>query len=323
MNSTGGTEFTADDLARLARDGVLLTEWAHAAGWPPGRVKRRLRSGRWQPICRGAWAPPGVVVDWEHRARALQLLQPRLVCSHRSAAVLHRIELLDGPRATDPVELTDPHPALQRRRPGTLVRLIPLDACDVTVRKGLRVTTPVRTVGDVIRLGSRDEAVVAADSALSRRRVRGVVRPPLIRSPGLLREELLSKGPTRKGSRRASLWLPLVDPLSGSPAETVARLRMHDAGLHPETQVPLCFPTDGRTLRPDFLFRPEGLAVEVEGYAFHGTREAHERDTERFNRLASHPEVRRALRFTAATVLHRPHEMIATVQATLAELRDG
>lgn len=92
---------------------------------------------------------------------------------------------------------------------------------------------------------------------------------------------------------------------------------MHDAGLHPESQPTLITP-GGRALRPDFFFRAEGLVVEVEGYAFHGTREAHKRDARRFNELAGCPEVRRILRFTAADVSHRPAEMVATVRAALA-----
>ncbi|WP_206432585.1 hypothetical protein [Streptomyces sp. ADI93-02] len=75
---------------------------------------------------------------------------------------------------------------------------------------------------------------------------------------------------------------PLLDPRSGSPAETVARLRLRDAGLHPVTQAVLHTPS-GRTLRPDFLFPAQGLVVEVEGWAFHGSRKAHAADLRRFN----------------------------------------
>jgi hypothetical protein len=80
----------------LAQDGVLLTSWAWAAGWPPRRLDRGLRRDGWHRIRRGAWAAPTVTVDWETRAWAAQLLNPLLVCSHSSAAALHRIELLHG-----------------------------------------------------------------------------------------------------------------------------------------------------------------------------------------------------------------------------------
>ncbi|MEU6879742.1 hypothetical protein [Streptomyces sp. NPDC046712] len=304
------------DLARLARGGVLLTEWAYAAGWQGGRLGRRLRDEGWQRICRGAWAVPGKEVDWKVRARAVQLLRPELVCSHGTAAALHRVEVLDATREV--LEFT-----ASRRGGGgsgradlrvrTTGRLTDRDTC---VRAGLRVTNPARTVGDLIRsCRTREEAVVAADSALSRRTVRGMRREPLVQHDDLAAELI----PRRPGGARARRWLPLTDAASGSPAETVARLRMHDAGLHPECQ-PLLRSRSGRSLHPDFFFREAGLAIEIEGYAFHGTRHAHDRDVRRFNDLADCPGVRRVLRFTATDVFQHPQRVIATIRSALGSL---
>ncbi|MEF9885086.1 DUF559 domain-containing protein [Streptomyces sp. P9-A4] len=92
---------------------------------------------------------------------------------------------------------------------------------------------------------------------------------------------------------------------------------MGDAGLRPEAQ-PTLRTADGRDLCPDFLFRAEGVAVEIEGYAFHGTRRAHERDVARFNALQSCPEIRRVLRFTAEEVFRRPDRIKHTIRAALA-----
>ncbi|MFE1903520.1 endonuclease domain-containing protein [Streptomyces gardneri] len=307
------------ELAILARGGVLLTVWALAAGWPRGRLAGRLRRDGWQGICRGAWAVPGKEVDWRVRATALQFLRPELVCSHGTAARLHRIELLGG--TADPRFLNFTASASSRSTRDSLIRIhatTSLTDGDCAVRRGLRVTTPARTVGDLIRsCGSREEAVVAADSALARRVVGGVRREALVRYEDLAAE----LAAPRAGGPRARAWLPLTEAASGSPAETVARLRMRDAGLHPSAQPPLRTP-EGRTLRPDFLFREAGLAVEVEGYAFHGTRRAHERDVARFNALQSCPEVRRVLRFTAREVFTAPDRMTATIRAALASLAD-
>ncbi|MET9678059.1 hypothetical protein ABZY68_33970 [Streptomyces sp. NPDC006482] len=303
------------ELAILARGGVLLTVWAVAAGWSRGRLAGCLRRDGWQGICRGAWAAPGKDVDWRVRATALQFLRPELVCSHGTAARLHRIELLGG--AADEGFLDFTAPATSRSTRDALIRIRSTSSLtdgDRSVRRGLRVTTPARTVGDLIRsCGSREEAVVAADSALARRAVGGVRREALVRH-----EELAAElAAPRPGAPRARAWLPLTEAASGSPAESVARLRMRDAGLFPESQPPLRT-AEGRTLRPDFLFREAGLAVEVEGYAFHGTRRAHERDVTRFNALQSCPEVRRVLRFTARDVFARPDHVIATIRAALA-----
>ncbi|WP_024759646.1 hypothetical protein [Streptomyces exfoliatus] len=305
------------ELAILARGGVLLTVWAVAAGWSRGRLAGRLRRDGWQGICRGAWAVPGKDVDWRVRATALQFLRPELVCSHGTAARLHRIELLDG--TVDPGSLDFTAPASSRSTRDPLIRIhatTSLTDKDCATRRGLRVTTPARTVGDLIRsCGSREEAVVAADSALARRAVGGVRREALVRYKELAAE----LAAPRPGARRARAWLPLTEAASGSPAESVARLRMRDADLFPESQPPLRT-AGGRTLRPDFLFREAGLAVEVEGYAFHGTRRAHERDVARFNALQSCPEVRRVLRFTAREVFTAPDRMTRTIRTTLTSL---
>ncbi|MDV5148090.1 hypothetical protein R1T08_28975 [Streptomyces sp. SBC-4] len=309
------------ELAILARGGVLLTVWALAAGWPRGRLAGRLRRDGWQGICRGAWAVPGKEVDWRVRATALQLLRPELVCSHGTAARLHRIELL-GETAGAPELLDCTAPATSHAKHDARNRIRVhstsfLRDGDCAMRRGLRVTTPARTVGDLIRnSGSREEAVVAADSALARRAVGGVRREPLVRYEDLAAE----LAAPRPGGPRARAWLPLTEAASGSPAESVARLRMRDAALFPESQPPLRT-TEGRTLRPDFLFREAGLAVEVEGYAFHGTRRAHERDVARFNELQSCREVRRVLRFTARDVFSRPDHVTATIRSTLAAIR--
>ncbi|MFD4374398.1 hypothetical protein [Streptomyces sp. NPDC058486] len=285
------------ELAILARGGVLLTVWALAAGWPPSRLAARLRRDGWQRICRGAWAVPGKETDWRVRETALQLLRPQRVCRHGTAARLHRIEVLASVRTAE-------------------VSRASLPPEDVCLRRGLRVTTAARTVADLIRAsGSREEAVVTADSALSRRVVGGVRRDPPVRY-----EELVAQLSLRRpGAPRARAWLRLADPAAGSPAETVARLRMADAALSPECQ-PLLRTPDGRPLHPDFLFREAGLAVEVEGYAFHGTRRAHERDIARFNALQSCPEIRRVLRFTAQEVFTHPHRMTTTIHTALTEL---
>lgn len=285
------------ELAILARGGVLLTVWALAAGWPPGRLAARLRRDGWQRICRGAWAAPGKETDWRVRETALQLLRPRRVCRHGTAARVHRVELLAGP----------PPP------PDSRSALPPEDVC---LRRGLRVTTAARTVADLIRTaGSREAAVVTADSALSRRVVEGVRRNPPVRHEDLAAQLAVR----RPGAPRARAWLRLANPAAGSPAETVARLRMADASLHPECQPQVRTPR-GQVLRPDFLFRAAGLAVEVEGYAYHGTPRAHERDVARFNALQSCPEIRRVLRFTAREVFGDPGRMTTTIAMSLTDL---
>ncbi|MEU9878241.1 hypothetical protein [Streptomyces phaeochromogenes] len=247
------------------------------------------------------------------RLRAVQFAVPEFVVSHRAAAWLWRIELLRVE-----AEFTDPEGV--RKRKGMRVHRSALPAGDVVERDGLRITSVDRTLADLLLSGPRDEALVAVNSALARRSV-GVgdhERERRIRRAPLTRLDTVATAleQRRRGAVRARGWLALADPACGSPAETVARLRMHDAGLRPETQAEVVTFT-GRVLRPDFLFRAQGVAVEIEGYAYHGSREDHRRDVARFNDLQQCAEVRVALRFTAEEVFHAPGAMIATIRRAL------
>lgn len=299
-------------LRELAEGGVLLTSRAVEAGWPRRHLGRALRSDGWTPLRNGAWAEPGREPDSVIRLRAVQFLNPRLVVSHGSAAALWRIETLTR-TSRAPLEFTDPE--LSHRPVGRDVRVhrVPLEPGDVAERRGLQVTGVTRTLTDLLLAGPRDDAVVAVDSALTRRRVDGAQRAPLT-DLGAIAAGL--EGRVR-GAARARTWLHLCNPLAGSPAETIARLRMHDAGLHPESQVVLV-PRDGRRVALDFFFRAEGLAVEIEGYAYHGTRDSHRRDVTRFNRIQQCSEVRSILRFTAEDVFRRPTQMVQEIRAALA-----
>ncbi|MGW4910048.1 hypothetical protein [Streptomyces sp. NPDC004270] len=301
-----------EELRALVEGGVLLTSRALEAGWPRRSLFRRLETEGWGRVRSGAWAEPGTRIDELVRLKATQLLNPQLVVSHRSAARLWQIETLETHQQAG-LEFTDPELSFRQQCiPGVHVHRIPLTEDEVVERWGLRVTEVPRTLADLLRAGPRDNAVVAVESALAYRRVGRERRAPLT-APAAVCVAL--EVPLR-GAARARQWLTLVDRGSGSPAETVARLHMHDADLRPETQAEV-HPRGGPRRYLDFLFRAEGLAVEVEGYAYHGTREAHRRDVARFNQILQCPEVRRLLRFTAADVFHRPTWMIQQIHAAL------
>ncbi|QWB24957.1 MULTISPECIES: hypothetical protein [Streptomyces] len=301
-------------LRELAQGGVLLTCRALESGWPRRSLTRALRAEGWGRLQAGAWAEPGRAPDPPTRLRAVQLLNQRLVVSHSSAAALWRIETL-APSAKAPLEFIDPALSFRGKAKGVRVHRILLDPGDVATRYGLRVTSPVRTLTDLLRSLPRDEAVVALDSALTYRRVAGARRAPLTGLDAV--GAALSA--SSQGSARALRWLGLCDPRAGSPAETVARLRMADSGLRPESQVELFTPA-GRRAVLDFLFRREGLAVEIEGYAYHGTREAHRKDVSRFNQVLQCTEVRNLLRFTAQDVFRESDRMIREIRAALVVL---
>ena len=303
-------------LAALAAEqgGVLLTGQAVGRGWSQRALNRCLGRDGWRLIHAGAWAEPGREVDGVLRMWAIQLRHPQLVASHRAAAALHDVEVL-----VDRMEFIGPVGGRSAVHGGTVHRL-PLAEAEVEAVAGLRVTTVPRTLADLLRGAPRDEALAAVESAVSRRRSRAC--PDVQRSAVTTLAEIataLDRAPGIYGTRGARAALALADVQAGSPAETIARLRMHEAGLRPSTQVTLLTP-GGRRVRPDFLFLRHGLVVEIEGYRWHGSRAAHRQDVLRFNELQCCPQVRRVLRFTADDVFHESGRIIREIRNALDAL---
>ncbi|MER6145325.1 hypothetical protein ABT174_35765 [Streptomyces sparsogenes] len=297
-----------------AQGGVVLTAQALAGGWDRRQLNRCLVGGGWTRIGRGAWAEPGRAVDAVALLWANQLAHPQLVVSHTAAAVLHDIETLA--QRVEFIGACGRRPTIH----GGVLHRLPLHADEVTTVAGLRATTVARTMADLLRAGERDEALVAVESAVSRRPGRAPEsgqREPCTTLGEIARA--VESGATLQGTRAAREWLALADAKAGSPAETIARLRMNDAGLYPESQVPLITPA-GRRVFPDFLFRGQGLVVEIEGYRWHGSRAQHQRDTVRYNDLMSCAQVRRIMRFTASDVYRRPGAMMRDIRGALAQL---
>ncbi|WP_177324008.1 hypothetical protein [Streptomyces mirabilis] len=200
------------ELRELVEGGVLLTSRAREAGWARRSLLRALGREGWTRVQAGAWIEPGRDADFATRLRAVQLLKPRLVVSHRSATALWRIETLT-PMAEGTLEFIDPDLTLRSGGKGVLVHRMPLDEGDVVRCEGLRVTGADRTLADLLRAGPRDEALVAVESALTWRRVGGVRRAP-VTTAALV--SLALEAPLRgaEGGRRR---LKLADPGSGPP----------------------------------------------------------------------------------------------------------
>ncbi|MEU7164164.1 hypothetical protein AB0A70_05900 [Streptomyces morookaense] len=295
-------------LHRLAasQGGILLTSQAVACGLLRSGAADILRRAGWVQLLFGVWVQPGRNVDLRLRLLAVQLKQPHWIASHSAAAALHRIDMV----RPSSVGLTVSRRGARTRVRGVTLHPAPLADDEVTVVARVRATTILRTTCDLMCTLPLHEAVIAADSVLARRRLR---REDLA-------DALAPPHPRRVGVSAARRALALTDPAAGSPAETKARLEMHEAGLFPESQAEVRTP-NGRVRRLDFLFRAEGLGVEIEGYAWHGSRSAHQNDAIRFNELAGCPEIREMLRFTYDDVFRRPQRFIRTVQEALQRLR--
>ncbi|MHA7961953.1 hypothetical protein ACX9I7_29855 [Streptomyces sp. L500] len=337
-----------------AQGGVLLTTQAVECGLRPSGAAGALRRAGWSRLYCGTWGQPGLRIDTRLRLLAVQLRHPEWVGSHGSAAALYGIPALPHGRTVrrgrfvrvvgdDVVELTDPRRRGQTRVPGVVVHAIRLAARETTVVAGVRVTTALRTICDLLMALPAHEAVIAADFVLAQgladreqiREALGPDRPPDGRLDECLGGRIDGRADVRPGRhldgrcgrrrrnvRSAREALALADPASGSPAESMARLWMHGVGLRPESQAEVTTP-NGRLLRLDFLFRAEGLGVEIEGYTWHGSRSAHQNDIRRFNELSGCEGIRQVLRFSGDDVFRRPRLMIHTIQEALSRLRES
>jgi len=130
---------------------------------------------------------------------------------------------------------------------------------DVVDLAGLRVTTPLRTAGDLGRLLHRDQAFAAMDSLAGLR---------MFTVDELLRSVVRFAG--YRGVVQLRALVSFVDADSQSPGESVLRLRWIDLGLaRPKCQVPVLGP-NGVTWWLDMGLPKKRFAAEYDGEEFHG-----------------------------------------------------
>ena len=195
-----------------------------------------------------------------------QALVHRGVVSHAAAARLWFLETLHDPVATD---ITVPRRATSRPvASGTRLHWTDLRADEV---RG-RVTGPLRTVVDCARTMSFPDALTVADSALRRR---AVEKDELVQAAAAVR------GPGAAAARQVA---DAADHRAMSPLESGLRGIVVERGLTGfGLQVPFC--TTRLSGFVDLGDPVRRIALEAEGYEFHGSRTAFDRDCRRYDEL--------------------------------------
>jgi len=226
---------------------------------------------------------------------AVEACGPTAVLSHQSAAELWG---LLSPH-TGFIEVTvighnaGDRPSIRRHR----VR--ELDPADVRTRQGIKVTSPARTVLDNYRHPLVEELVATAFD-------KGLVTDRQI-------EASIERSPTRRGVRRVRGILSQRGGarLTRSWGERRLLSLIREAGL----PVPL---TNRMLLgfKVDALWPELKLVVEVDGYEFHGDRDAFENDRARDAALVAHGYT--VLRFTARQLRDHPLIVLGQLAAALA-----
>jgi very-short-patch-repair endonuclease len=291
-------ELAAKQHAVIGRQQIL------AAGMSPATLKRRVAERRLEPLLRGVYVVAGAPPTWQQRLLGACIAAgPAAVASHRAAGRLWR--LIGGEQ---PLEVTVPSPRAPRVRHVAVHRSTDLIPEHVTRRRRIPVTNPVRTLVDLGHVLGPEEVELALDRGLIARLFSVVVVEQVL-------HQIARSGRSGCGVLRRVLDdRALGDQCPDGVLESRMAQLLEDAGL-PAAVFQHIVREDGRFVaRADFAYPDLRLAMEVDGWASHGSRAAFQADRDRQNRLATAGWT--VLRFTWHDVVRRP----PTVAAHIAEL---
>lgn len=272
MSSKGGQPSADRVIAGLAaRQHGVIARWQLAAeGLPPWVIAHRARERWLQQMHRGVYAvgPVTSLRAEGHWMAAVMACGPAAVLSHAAAAALWDLRRSEA----GVIDVTVPRAGRKQRRGIRVHRSTTLTADQCTVHRGIPLTTVARTLIDL------------ADRFDRRTVERAMEQAEVLRLFDLGNIEACVRA--NPGRRGAAVVKRLLDEyrvglgLTESELEE-AFLRLCDRyGIpRPETQVWI-----GRD-RVDFLWREQQLVVEVDGWRWHGSRAANERDHRRDIRL--------------------------------------
>ena len=270
-------------------------------------AKRWLRQGRLRVIHRGVYLVGAVMPERAAEQAALLACGPRAVLSHWTAARFVDLTV-PGSVASDVVWVTIPVSASGRRAGVRAFRTGDLHATEVTRLHDMPVTTPSRTLLDLaVPLGRHGGT----------RRLEQLVAAALDQQ--LITETELRRVLERHSSRRGAGLLRLVLDDAGGPR--LARSEAEEELLRLIRLAKLVLPrTNARVAgrEVDFLWPQERLVVEVDGYAWHSSRNRFETDRERDAVLAAAGYT--VLRVTWRRIVDEPLATVARIAFMLGRL---
>ena len=296
MHATGAGEgvvaWVADQQLAL-----ITTHQLHIAGVGRGAVRRRLENETLHRMFRGVYlVGHPIPLPGGRELGAVLACGHRAFVSHRSAAALWGLA-----RAPLDVDVTVVARGCRSRDGLRVHRVDRLDATDRDHKSGIPVTSPARAIVDYAATANAGELEYAIAEAHAHHLttepqiLAAIERVPNHAGAASLRSILSQPGGarrTRSGGERAMLRLTRA---AGLPA--------------PRTNVLI----EGYTA--DFLWAEERLIVEVDGYDFHSSRAAFERDHRRdiVHKNAGYE----VLRFTARQLEDEPLYVAAVIARAL------
>lgn len=259
-------------------------------------IKRWVASGRLIPVHRGVYAVGHQApVPFAREMAATLACGEGALLSHRSAAgvwgLLHA--------APGDVDVTV-RGRSGRSRPGIRIHRPTADV-EGTRREGIPITTPARTIVDL--------AAVESERVLER-----ALNEALVQRVTTTREiDSLTRRSSCHGKSKLTRVLEATTNPQRTRSEAEQRTRelIERAGLpRPQTNQRL------HGFEVDFLWREQRFVLEVDGYRFHSTRHAFERDRTKDAALATHGFT--VARISWRQITERPEVVVARIASGLA-----
>jgi very-short-patch-repair endonuclease len=266
------------------------------AGVAAGVIDRRLAAGRMRPLFRGVYLVGPLLPRRAREMAACLACGPGAVVSHGTAATLWG--MVGGPRSRDiHVSVRERCP----RRAGIIThRFATLQSDEMTIHDRVPITTPARTVYDLAgnepaRVLERAVSEAVASGLMTTDDVSGLVRRYVDRRGGHLLQEILGED---------------------GPRFTRSEAEVHFLGLLERARLP--GPMVNASVagyEVDFYWPADRLVVEVDGFAYHASRQAFERDRSRDGDLSG--AGLRVIRVTWRQLVDEPLAVVARLGACL------
>ncbi len=260
-----------------SHDGLIARRQALALGLSAAQIQGYLDRGTWERVHREVYrATSAPRTDRQLLRAACWGAGDRAVASHASAAWLW--DLRD--RAPARPEITVPTSWAPDLKGVRVHRSRDLGRARTTVRTGIPVTDPVRTLVDCGGVMAGPELSDLLDRGLALR---------LVTLRSVLAELRRLSRPGRPGPARVRDVIA-ERGMTGAPHPSVLESRMLRIFLRHRLPVPaveIVAGPDGE-YRLDFAYPPVKLAIEVDGYVWHFTPEHQHRDHQRRNRPPGH-----------------------------------
>lgn len=285
------------------QDQLIRRDQVIAAGVSRAALDGHIRHGRWLRVLPAMYLTDPATPDsaamlaWRRRIRAVWMWAGDDAVITGPAAAAWAGYLEDLTPAT-PIGVLVPPRRRMSSQPGIRVVRGVIDQRDTTSRDGILITSACRSAVDLAAQGCND--------LLDRMSQNNWLRPaPLQRA--------LNRGAHRRGwgSARVAVRESLRNP--HSEAERVTHRALLAAGIS-DWRANAELIINGRTVRPDLTFDEVKLIVEIDGFAYHGDRDAFEGDRRRQNVLTAAGWT--VLRFTWRQVHDDPAAMVAQIKQT-------